>query len=132
MKATKGMTGKHHSIITKRKISKAHKGMKYSKNFGEKITKSLIGLTREKCRAWKGGVHIKNGYRYIYSPVHPYNSYGYVREHRLIIEKKIGRYLHKWEIVHHKNGIKDDNRLENLELTTQSKHIKKHIKERKK
>lgn len=67
---------------------------------------------------WKGGRRIdKSGYILIHSPKHPYcDGDGYVREHRIIMEKKMGRYLLPTEVVHHVNHVKQDNRIKNLML----------------
>ena len=68
---------------------------------------------------WRGGRTRHNrGYLMLYAPDHPRASHGYVFEHILVIEAHLGRHLVDGETVHHLNGIRDDNRLENLELWT--------------
>lgn len=86
--------------------------------------------------AWKGGKYkSKSGYVYVllqpndffYPMVTKGKSGGaHVAEHRLVMAKSLGRCLHSWESVHHKNGTKDDNRIKNLELTTKGSHIITH------
>lgn len=79
---------------------------------------------------WNGGVKYNRGYIMIKKPDHPFrDNKGYIHEHRLIMEKHLGRYLTKDEVVHHINEVKDDNRIENLQLfPNNTEHIKYHHK----
>ena len=108
---------------TKQKISIALKGRHISPN-----TEFKKGMYREKSSHWKGGRFRLDGYIYILKPNHSFaTKQGYVLKHRLVMEKHIGRYLTSIEVVHHINGIKDDNRIENLKLfSNESEHQKFH------
>lgn len=77
---------------------------------------------------WKEGRRKCNGYICILSPEHPFkNKNETVHEHRLVVEKHINRYLAKNEVVHHINGIKTDNRVQNLMVfTSNSAHSRYH------
>ena len=74
---------------------------------------------------WKGRKVHSQGYIYVNDPKNKdSDSKGYILEHRLIMSKALGRRLKRNEIVHHINGIKDDNRIENLELlANQAEHV---------
>lgn len=71
----------------------------------------------------KGG-----GYRYARTlPLHPRaNSKGLYPLHRVLMENKIGRSLNFNDVVHHKDGNKDNNTIGNLELLSRSEHTRKH------
>ncbi len=74
---------------------------------------------------------MSNGYRLVFVPEHPRamrskNWQGFVYEHILVMEKKLGRRLRKNEVVHHKNERRADNYNKNLELKTRAAHTKEH------
>ena len=111
------LLGKHLSSLTKALISRTQKE-RYKrhpelKKFGERHP------------FWRGGRTYQRGYIYIKIIGHPRGGLqNKVREHILVVERKLGRYLMPGEIVHHVNGIKDDNRPENLEVMSRSGHSK--------
>lgn len=86
------------------------------------------GAPLERNGFWKGGrIRDKGGYVLVKCRQHPFASKtGYVREHRLVVEAKIGRYLLPNEVVHHKDGNTSNNTPSNLELfDSNSTHIRK-------
>jgi hypothetical protein len=126
------MLGKKMTEEHKRKIGVANTGKKMSDSAKRKIslsvTKQLTGKFGKNARGWKGGKIRMNGYIKIKSISHPLkDASGYVMEHRLVMEKHIGRFLTKEETVHHVNSIRDDNRIENLILfKTPGDHVAHH------
>ncbi len=81
-------------------------------------TVSRLGAKHPK---WNGGRHVRKKDGYVM--VSAYGRSGYdtkkeIMEHRLVMEKYLCRELYPNENVHHKNGIRADNRIENLELWT--------------
>jgi len=96
------------------------------------------------CYNWKGGISRQSdGYLYEKSYKHPFSNRDYVLQHRLVMEKWLRefqpessalveiegeKYLRPELVVHHKNHIRDDNRIENLQLMTNGDHQRLHNK----
>lgn len=68
-----------------------------------------------------------NGYVIVYCPAHPHAwTNGYVYAHRAIMERHLGRILRKDEHIHHRNEVRTDNDIENLELVSNPNHGRHH------
>ena len=121
----------------KRKISEANKGgnngsfkkgkISWNKGIIKKDDSRIVGFQNgSKHPNWKGGIIISHGYRAVRRANHPFSVNGYVKEHRLIMEKKMGRYLEPDEVVHHIDGDGLNNNEKNLQLFKRGKHVSHH------
>lgn len=109
----------------KERMIATQKGKHYSPK-----TEFKKGQKGDKAGHWKNGIYFNGKYKYIYQPNHPNKRMGkYVLEHRLVMEKYLGRYLKPKESVHHIDGNKLNNSITNLKLfSTESEHQKHHHK----
>lgn len=109
------------SLESRLKISNAKKGKKFSEEHKKNLSKSSKG---KRSNHWKGGIRYTLGYISKKSYNHPNKTKnGYVLEHRLVMEKEIGRFLKKEEIVHHIDKNRKNNALSNLILfNNESEH----------
>lgn len=126
-----GSLGKHWKLSDTAKLNHSIAGigkkhiMKDPLTWKKNISKSLTGKFNGEKRYWnwKGGRSTTvEGYILLYQPNHPKAVKGRVFEHRLVMEKKLKRYLQPGESVHHKNGIRNDNRQKNLKLVIKTPH----------
>lgn len=110
-------------------------GQKLSPEHREKVIKTLRyggEAVGELNPMWKGGIHNRaDGYVLMKTRFHP-RSYknGYIKRATLVLEEKLGRYLRDGEVVHHVNGIRNDDRPENLEVMLACDHDSLTAKER--
>lgn len=97
---------------------------KHSQQSKEQMSKNMKGRP---CVNRKEKID-RSGYWYIYMPTHPFSGkQGYIAEHRLVMEAKVGRYLKLEEAVHHIDHDTKNNSIDNLELCeSHGEHTKIH------
>lgn len=89
-------------------------------------SKNLVG---ENNMRWKGGFIYENGYKMLNMPDHHRaHQNGYVYEHIVVAEKKFNKKILRPMQIHHLNGVRDDNRPDNLDIVTPQEHEKWTVK----
>jgi hypothetical protein len=105
---------------------------KYCKNCGKTISQSKSGLCKECYLKSLPETIVKNGRTFIKTPLgyegKTYNNGKYILQSRYRIEQNLGRYLTRKEVVHHKDGNKLNDSIENLEVLLLRDHSKLHSK----
>ncbi len=130
----------HYGIVTNERLTELFPGRtllaiyKKARKMGLKISDEIkfknrsVAHSGEKCNFWNGGKgKTSEGYNTIFQPDHHRaDKKGYVLEHIFVFERETGIVLPDGCCIHHLNGIKDDNRIENLCMMTHSAHTAMH------
>lgn len=122
--------GRVHSVATRAKLAAQKRG----------AANPMYG---RRAANFKGRTIGANGYILIHAPEHPHaNANRKVQEHRLLLEAHLREtspehpslveidgelYISRDWDVHHRNDVKDDNRIENLEAMTGAEHRRRHL-----
>lgn len=94
---------------------------------GKYCSHRCYAVNRGRRGSYKDGIVVISGYLYEYQPDHPNSTKkGYVAQHRLVAESKLGRMLNDYEVVHHIDKNKTNNNPKNLMVLTNSDHMKLH------
>lgn len=125
------LSNKQIALMFDRNISSIqHKAVRLGIKKDAEAQKVVRSMARSgfQSASWKGGrKKNKKGHVLVLRKGHPMaDKMGYVMEHRLIMSEHLGRLLEKDEVVHHINGIKDDNRIENLCVMSNAEHTRLH------
>ena len=131
LKWTDEMKANHNQHLKGTHISKPDNFSETMRKVNPPIGRKVKFDWRDKDKALRVWRH---GYIFVYKPEHPTSrktppDYGYIAEHRMIMELYLGRDLKSTEIIHHLDGKKSNNKIENLLLCeTQREHNRVHTK----